>query len=264
MRKVLVLTLCCMLIGVGNIYAALQVKHKWELAGETYYHVYKEPDVMKNKGMMYGLTGSYSYHDNIMLKAEAREAYGEVEYKNSGTMDDVSDFCFELRGLGGYDFSLSDNFILTPYFGVGYRYLNDDSSGKTTSTGAGGYERESNYIYSPLGIEANINMERGWSIGASMEYDIFWRGKQISHLEDANPAFGEVRNTQKKGYGLRGSIKLKKTMEKVDLCIEPFVRYWNIKKSNDSDVTYAGVIIGYGYEPKNNTTEYGLKVGVNF
>jgi hypothetical protein len=55
-----------------------------------------------------------------------------------------------------------------------------------------------------------------------------------------------------------------KTGEKVDLLIEPFVRYWNIDKSNDSNVTYSGVIVGYGYEPKNNTTEIGVNFGIKF
>jgi len=146
----------------------------------------------------------------------------------------------------------------------GYRYLNDDSSGKTTSTNAAGYERESNYIYSPIGLEATYKMQNDWSIGASAEYDIFWWGRQNSHLSDANRGFADVENDQNEGYGVRGSLKLQKKGEKFDLILEPFIRYWNVAKSNDSNVTYAGVIVGYGYEPKNNTTEYGIKIGVKF
>ncbi|PIV41068.1 MAG: hypothetical protein COS27_10960 [Nitrospirae bacterium CG02_land_8_20_14_3_00_41_53] len=71
-----------------------------------------------------------------MLKAEGRLSYGWVDYSNSGTMDDIDDYIWELRGLGGYDFSVLKASILTPYIGIGYRYLNDDMSGRVSSTGA--------------------------------------------------------------------------------------------------------------------------------
>jgi len=239
-------------------------RHAWELGTEIYYHTYREPDVMRENGMMYGLMGSYSYHDNFMLKAEGRGSWGQVDYKNSGTIDNINDYSFEFRGLGGYDFTASEKLILTPYFGIGYRYLNDDTSGKASSTGAAGYERESNYIYSPVGVEGIARFKDGWSLGASVEYDIFWWGRQLSHLSDVNSSYGDVKNDQNKGYGIRGSIKIQKSWEKLDFIFEPFVRYWNIAKSKDSNVTYSGTIVGYGYEPKNNTTEYGIKVGVSF
>jgi len=238
--------------------------HPWELATEIYHFSYREPDVMRENGMMYGLTGSYAYHKDLMLKAEGRGSIGRVDYKNSGTMDNIRDYSFEFRGLGGYDFPVLEKVVLTPYFGVGYRYLNDDSSGKITSTGAGGYERASNYIYSPVGIEGVIGIKDDWTFGAKAEYDIFWWGRQISNLSDANSRYSDLKNTQRSGYGLRGSVKLQKNGEVFDLMIEPFVRYWNIAKSNDSDVVYSGAIVDYGYEPKNNTTEYGVKVGAKF
>jgi hypothetical protein len=199
-----------------------------------------------------------------MLRAEFGSAGGSVDYKNSGTIDDIPNFFIETRGLAGLDFNTTETVTLTPYIGLGYRYLNDDSSGKLTTTGAAGYERESNYFYLPLGIEGKIQMGDEWSITPTAEYDIFILGQQASHLGDANPSFGDVTNDQNSGYGVRGSVKILKTGEKVDLLIEPFVRYWNIDKSNDSNVTYSGVIVGYGYEPKNNTTEIGVNFGIKF
>ena len=199
-----------------------------------------------------------------MLKADGRGSWGTVDYKNSGTINNINDWNLEFRGTGGYDFKLTDSFILTPYFGAGYRYLNDDSSGKISSSNAAGYERESNYLYSPVGVEGIFSKWQGWKLGFSAEYDIFWRGWQKSHLSDANRNFGDVSNTQDSGYGIRGSLKLQKTGEVIDFIVEPFIRYWQIDRSKDSDVTYSGVIVGYGYEPKNNTTESGVKVGVKF
>ncbi len=264
MKKIAVMVVGVVLVGVVRSYAITLPRNSVELGLESYYHRYKEPGVMRNQGFMNGLQAAYSYHDALMFKGEMRAAFGLVDYKNSGTMDDLKDFNFELRGMGGYDFQVSERFILTPYFGLGYRYLNDDSSGKLTSTGAAGYDRESNYVYSPLGLDALFAMDERWSLGGTLEYDAFWWGRQISHLEDANRGFDAVSNTQKKGYGFRSSVRLQMKGEGLDFVIEPFIRYWYVKKSNNSSVTYNGVIIGYGYEPKNNTTEYGVKISVRY
>lgn len=123
---------------------------------------------------------------------------------------------------------------------------------------------ESNYFYSPIGVETLTELNNKWSWGLRVEYDHFWKGVQKSHLRDANPAFNDIENDQNKGYGARGSVKLLLKNESIDFVIEPFIRYWNIKKSEDARVTFAGVIVGTGFEPKNNTTEAGIKVAVNF
>lgn len=240
-----------------------------EAGGEISHITYEEPGVMEEKGLMYGVSASYTYHrpdPKLMLKAQGRFSAGQVDYSSSssGEMDNIDDYIFELRGLGGYDFIISSTSAITPYLGLGYRYLNDDSSGMTTSTGAKGYERESNYCYSPIGLEVISELQNGWSLGGLIEYDYFWSGKQKSHLSNAVAAFGDLKNDQDDGYGLRGAIKFKKESDKVDFLIEPFIRYWNIEKSNESEATYQGVIIGYGYEPKNNSTEIGLNFVISF
>lgn len=266
MRKLLTLTVCFMLIGVTSSFAKPESssEHVWSFGPEMYYVGYREPGVMRETGIMYGLQGSYAYHNNVMLKVEGRGSIGEVDYENSGTLNNVPDHTFEFRELLGYDFPALEKSTFTPYFGFGYRYLNDDSAGKKTSDGSSGYGRTNHRIYSPIGLEWTMRMENEWSIGATAEYDLFWWGRQMSYLSDANPSYGDVKNTQKKGYGLRGSVKLQKNTEKIDYIIEPFVRYWNIAQSNNSNVTYAGVIVGTGYEPKNNTTELGVNFGVRF
>jgi len=254
-----------MFVGIGTIFAEPLKMHTLELRPEFSYIVYKEPDVtMKERGKMYGLVGSYTYHNKIMLKAEGRGSVGWVDYSNSGKIDDVRDYILEIRGLGGYDFFISKSFIITPFIGIGYRYLNDDSSGKTSTTGAYGYKRESNYLYSPIGIGFIANLGNNWFIGGTGEYDYFWRGKQKSHLSDVDPGFNDISNRQKNGYGLRGSIVLQEKGKIVDIEFGPFIRYWNIKKSETETLTYYGIPIGYAWEPKNNSTEVGVMLGIKF
>lgn len=264
MKKILAIILCFAFVGMGGVLAQTErPEHAGELGTEISYIKYKEPGVMEEKGAMYGIAGSYTYRPKFMLKADGRFSYGQVDYKNSGTLDNIDDYTLEFRGLGGYDFSVFTASTLTPYTGIGYRYLNDDMTG-ITSTGARGYERESNYLYSPIGAEIITPLKNDWSIGATAEYDIFWWGLQKSHLSDTSLALNDIENDQDKGYGIRGSIKLLKKCEKLNFVIEPFIRYWNIKKSKETVITYSGTIIGYGYEPKNNSIEIGCKLAVKF
>jgi hypothetical protein len=264
MEKVIILTICFIFATIASVLAEVELeRHAWVLGTEISHIKYEEPDVMEEKGMIYGVASSYSYHNRLMLRAEGKGSWGQVDYKNSGTLDDVDDYMLEFRGLAGYDFPILKATVITPYIGFGYRYLNDDLKG-TTSTGALGYERESNYYYSPIGIETITELDDVWSMGVTVEFDYFWKGIQKSHLSDADPLFNDLENDQDDGYGVRGSIKLLKKGEMINLIIEPYVRYWNIKKSEEEPVTFAGVIFGSGCEPKNNSTEIGGKIAVQF
>ena len=254
----LVLSMICF-FGTSNIFAEPVQKHTWGLGGEISNRLYDEPGVMDQEGIMYGVFGSYTYRGNVMLRAEGLFSFGQVDYKNSGTMNDIDDYVLEFRGLVGYDFPASEDKVITPYIGIGHRYLNDDMGGRYSSTGAFGYERESTYIYSPIGIEATYVLENGWSIGVTGEYDYFWEGTQKSNL-GWQPGYWDVENDQEEGYGLRGSIKIKKESERVNYVIEPFIRYWDIE--NSETTTDPG---GTSWiEPTNTTQEIGIKFAAEF
>ena len=268
MNKAIVLIICSVFLALTICFAEPLPEQVWELGTEISHITYDEPDVMEEKGVMYGLSGSYTYRgqvfpselDKWMFKAEGRFSYGQVDYENSGTKDNIDDYIWEFRGLAGYDSSILKATIITPYIGFGYRYLNDDLTG-TTSTGALGYEREQSYFYSPVGIKTITELENGWSIGVTLEYDIFWSGKNKSHFSDANPAYNDLEFDQDEGYGCRGSIRFEKKGENIDYVIEPFIRYWNIKESDRDLLTATST---YYVEPKNNSTEIGIKFAAKF
>jgi len=238
--------------------------HTWEIGPELSSIEYREPDVMREKGTMYGMGAAYTYRNNVMLKADAKLSYGQVDYQNSGILDNIDDYMLEIRAIGGYDFKLTQSLMLTPFIGFGYRYLRDESNGRVTSTGARGYLRESNYFYSPVGVTILNDFKNNWVIGLTLEYDLFWKGRQKSHLSDANAAYNDLENNQNNGYGLRGSLLIKKIAGRMSYSLEPFIRYWNIDKSDIQNITYNGIIWGYGWEPQNNSTEVGLRFSVGF
>jgi len=238
-------------------------EHTWEIGTEISYITYEEPDFMKESGMMYGVVGSYAYHDKFMLKAEGKGSWGVVDYGGkllggrSYQINSVNDCMMEFRGMVGYDFLFSRSTFLTPYIGCGYRYLSDDSSSDPA-----GYRRESNYFYSPMGIETFTQFEDGWSLGGIVEFDAFWFGIQRSYLKSVWG--GVVNNDQKSGWGMRGSIRIQKVWKDFGVVVEPFLRYWNIKKSKETIYTqYSGSMYS-GYEPKNNSMEIGGKLALVF
>jgi len=246
-------------------------RHEWDVAFQASYFQYKEPSLsVEDKGVLYGVSAAYTYHDGVTFSGDFRFSYGNVDYSsgNTGSLDNIEDYILEYRFWGGYDFVLDASperaTLLTPYFGFGYRYLNDDSGGKTSTTGALGYERESNYFYSPIGLKTTL-LYPNWSFELAAEYDIFWWGLQRSHLSDASPLLADIENEQNSGYGVRGSLKVVRKLQNLSLFLEPYAIYWNIDKSEVSAVTTSsGYIIGVGWEPDNESTEWGLKIGIRF
>ncbi len=201
--------------------------------------------------------------NNYLFVISGRYSHGRVDYSSpsSGTIDGIKDNMLEVRTLGGISIRNNDRLRVTPYAGLGYRYFNDNSAGMQSSNGAWGYERESNYIYTPLGAEFEFFLYNNWSIGITGEFDWFWWGQQHSHLEDVDPSYGELVNTQDSGYGARLKIPLIYKGDKLHFAVSPFVRYWHIDDSS-VDASYTKAITGY--EPDNTSTEYGVDLSFYF
>lgn len=243
------------------------IKYDFELGIEYAIYKYEEPGIdVKLDGGEYStnfaLTGR-SKANALFGRLEGRLGYARVDYDGSlsdGTpfTDEGDDRHLEARALAGRDFPLGAS-ILTPYFGMGYRYLNDNLES------AYAYEREISYLYSPLGIRTLSPLGMDWEWGVNLEYDIFWSGTVKTHLSDVNPLFNDLKNNQDQGLGTRCSLYLKKKMnDRFSLVIEPFFRYWDIEDSDDSLITVGGTIVGAGREPANTTQEYGLKAGLSW
>ena len=128
----------------------------------------------------------------------------------------------------------------------------------------GGYRREANYFYLPLAVERIPYATSGWKLGWIAEFDYFLRGRQVSHLSDTDPGYNDTVNKQDRGFGLKGSLKFYRKGERQDVVIEPFVRYWRIAKSDTDVITYNGIPVAVGWEPANNSTEYGLRISLWF
>ena len=273
--------------------------HQFELGTEVYWYKYTERIGVKDSGFKGGLTGAYQYrisqnevieswsdflHETSKInifRFEERMSYGEVKYDGSGTWSGIPDWNFETRALLGMEMPFDREIIITPYLGLGHRYLFNEFSVLPAQVVDGqqyysGYDRESTYVYLPLGLEAQKQLTMDWSLTLKSEVDILLWGKQVSHLENmvdqtgANPGFDKLQNTQKNGIGFRASLRLTRKTDRLDIFFEPFLRYWHIRDSEFSFETISGSYIctgnlcSGGIEPDNKTWECGLSMGAKF
>ena len=224
----------------------------------AHYH-YEEPGVAKLIGPRVGGVGSYTLAKaGLLLKAEARGSFGSLKYQGSGTQDNVPDSIVELRLLVGKDFPVSDGIALSPYAGLGYRWLYNDLRGYSQSGGQvyAGYRRYSKYVYAPAGLTARIALRDRWVLAPTAEYDLFIGGRQDSMLSDVGGCYRDVTNKQTSGYGYRWAFMV----ENSRWAFGPWLHRWSI---GDSDLQPSGCG-QLGREPKNWTREAGIEVRYSF
>lgn len=231
----------------------------WEIGGQIAHYRYEEPNFMKLTGERVGAVGAYTFTDpsRVYGRIDLRVSYGSLDYESvgTGTLDDVPDWIVEARAVVGRDYLTGERVALSPYIGLGYRYLYDDLRGYS-STGAVGYRRYSRYVYIPLGLTARFYAGERWVLAPTVEYDWFLGGHQQSKLSDTGLGFSNVTNDQDHGRGFRAYLML----ENGRWAFGPWFHYWKIK---DSDVQPIGG--GFvGMEPENSTREYGVELRFRF
>ena len=214
---------------------------------------YEEPAFMSENGSLVGLYGSYGLYGDYMLNFEASYAEGLMDYVGSGSSE-AYDHIIELRELAGINYAQTNGSQLIPYIGLGYRYLNDDSTNTISTSGAMGYEREQSYLYSPIGIKyRNIIVSQAWEVNSLIEYDYLWQGTNHSHLGSV-PGYDDITLNQFKGHGYRLCIELMRTHQGQKYIIEPFYKHWHVDTS-DNSIDSNGISF---VEPKNTSDELGI------
>ena len=240
-------------------------KHKFSLGLELFPYSYKEPKLMKMKGLFYGINGGYSFYlgKDYFLRLEAKASQGKTNYSSNGTGSigtKIPNKLLETRILFNRYFQLNQNIDMHPFIGLGFRHKEDDISGKVTTTGHIGALRKSSYYYVPVGLSMHYDLQEGWGVYISGECDIFLEGKQTTDFIVKN-----LKHNQSKGYGFRSEILLEKTFDKYIFSMGPYINYWNIKDSaRDYIFCRACGVYHYTYEPKNTTQETGIKIKFTF
>jgi len=207
---------------------------------------------MSQEGWMAGVALSTENYDasDFYTSFQTKLGYGQVDYTSAGTgtMTGISDYQFE--GSGAFGLGIEGTSIrTTPYIGVGFRYLLNASGLKQSSTGHYGYDRESRYVYIPIGFNIETKPVNESYFAFRAEYDYFVYGQQTSYLSDISPNYPDITNDQEEGSGLKlsGKYHFDKSGG-----LEVYMDYWDIA---DSKLDISGNFM----EPRNTTTELGLK-----
>ncbi len=237
----------------------LLTRRGWEIGLQASHYHYEESGLIKLIGNRGGILGAYTFTDarHVFSKIDVRESYSRLKYQSNGTgtKNDIPDFIVEVRAVAGMDILLGSSVSLSPYLGLGYRYLYNDLRGYSSS-GAVGYRRESNYVYAPLGLTTRVRLGEGWVLAPTVEADIFIQGRQKTYLSDANSGVHDVINSQDRGRGYRGYLMF----EKDQWVFGAWMHWWRIR---DSDIQPIGG--GFrGLEPENWTREAGLELKYRF
>ena len=235
-------------------------KYKYSIGIEIFPYIYREPNVMRSKGVLYGVNGSYAFYlgKDYYMQLDGRAIRGKTDYSSKKTGSNGTEEpnkLFETRLLINRHFQLYDNLDINPFFGFGYRYKEDDSSLNKSSTGHIGYLRRSSYYYMPIGLSVNYKLPKGWNVFISGEYDFLLEGEQLSYIP-----FETIKNKQHKGYGVRSEILFEKSFDEYIISVGPYINYWNI--SNSKKHFSNCIFYSCFFEPKNNTVESGIKLKI--
>jgi hypothetical protein len=234
----------------------------WGIAPEISWFRYEEPSHMREDGFLYGVTASYTrtspaQYEDRMLRIEGGFSAGEVDYDGAlmdgtpYTMEGNDDIMVNARLLWGPLWQSTD-WANYGYYGLGYRYLQDDSSNDPA-----GYRRHSNYIYLPLGLKAFRTLGGPWYLEAGAELDVLLIGLQVSEIQESPTDTSNVENWQWPGFGGRFSVEARRKTEALDLGVAPFVQLWWLP---DSALSSSHTWV----EPRNWSVQIGLNLVVRF
>ena len=230
----------------------------WAIAPEISWFHYEEPGGIKDEGVFYGATASYTRcfpgtYEGRLLRLEGGFSAGQVDYDGAlldGTpyaMEGNDDYLVNARLLWGplWQTATWANYF---HYGLGYRYLQDDSTQDPA-----GYLRHSNYLYLPLGLRSSCALGGPWYFEAGGELDVLLIGLQISEIAESPTDSSNVQNWQWPGFGARASVEARYKTKSVDLALAPFLQYWWIADSRLSSSSL-------WYEPRNWSLQAGLNL----
>lgn len=229
-----------------------------KFGAEADFFSYEEPGVMKESGVLPGLSVAYDHTiaERLTWGLFSSIVGGDLNYDGSVMHADGSstplelttpNSIFNIRAHAGIRASFN-GIVVVPYSGIAYRLLIDDLA---EASAAYGYTREQTYVYLPIGARVAMPLANGWLLEGRVEYDYFIQSENNSH--DGVLGAGYVFN-QDTGYGLKLSALIASpTKNRSSFCIEPFLEYWDV---GDSEI-----IDGY-MEPSNHSSIFGLRFAV--
>jgi hypothetical protein len=262
--------------------AQAQTRGGFEVGVELFDYSYREQvegqTVVRDDGRFVGLTLGYvgKLGDGWFLRGRLSGAAGSVDYRSEGSiidpdgeearLDNVSQGIGSLEVHIGRDFMLSGGTSITPFAGFASRVLDDNSGGEETENGLLGYDRQVSYAYVPTGFAVRTPVGGGAALTFSAQYNWIVGGDAESKFSDLDPEAPDVKVDLNGGHGFELSAIAEIPLGRDSIRVGPFVRRWSLKQSdsfvitNPDDPTESLEL----FEPKNRTTEIGVRISFAF
>ena len=274
--KNMLLALAAGTAAVAAAPAEAQTRPGFELGGEIIDYSYSERHegtlVARDDGTFGGFGLGYveTIGGGSFLRARFHAGFGSIDYRSGDgatRIESVSQRTglFELHF--GKDFRLgAGGTAITPFIGVGSRVLIDESGGRTSNDGLEGYDRELGYAYVPIGVAAGFPVGGATRLTLSGQFNWLFGGHVESKFSELDPDIPDVRLDLDSGHGFEASAMLSAPVGGKAINLGPFVRHWNIDRSKSfvlSDPGGSGELIEF-FEPRNRTTELGVRLSLSF
>jgi hypothetical protein len=253
--------------------AEARTRPGFDLGAEVLDYRYRErfegEVVARDDGTFGGVTLGYveTIGSAMFLRARLSTDFGSVDYfSDDGRLENVSQSIGQLELHLGRDILVGPGATITPFVGIGSRVLEDKSGGEETELGAFGYDREISYAYVPVGVAAAVPIGGRTEIILGAQYNWVVGGESKSQFSDLDAELPNVKVDLDQGHGFEASATLRLPLGRHAIGFGPFVRHWNLERSGSfflTDPDGSGESIEL-FEPRNRTTEIGLRLSFSF
>ena len=250
--------------------AQTQTRRGFEVGAEVLDYSYRErfegETVASDDGRFYGLAASFvaGLGGGYLFRTRLSTDFGSVDYSSDdGEIENVRQSIGQLELQVARDFPLSHGATVTPFIGLGSRILGDNSGGKETETGFLGYDRDIAYAFVPIGAAVTTQLGASNTVTLSAQYNWVVGGDAESKFSDIDPEFPDLKMEIPGGHGLEASAMIGIPVGRTQLRVGPFMRHWNIQQSESLTFEEDGEMIEL-FEPKNRTTELGVRLSLAF
>jgi hypothetical protein len=257
--------------------AQAQTRGGFEIGAEVFDYAYRERDsgetIVFDDGTIGGFRLGYTQRigGGLFLRARLSAGFGSVDYRapdpgGDARIRNVDQTIGQLELHLGKDFKIGGASTLTAFAGLGARSLRDGSGGREATDGSLGYDREVNYAYVPVGLEARLPVSKASAILLSAQYNWVVGGDSTSRFSDIDSELPDVELELDRGHGFEASAAFQTKVGSHALSFGPFVRHWKIGRSESFIVANTDDPADQleFYEPKNRTTELGLRLTFGF
>lgn len=259
---------------VGVAPASGQTRGGFKVDAEVFDYAYRERFEGQTAVSEHGVFGAgrLGYVETIgsgaFLRAELLGAFGSVDYRSDDgeSLANLSQDILQLDLQVGRDFPLGGGTTLTPFVGLGARLLTDENGGRETGSGLLAYDRNVSYSYASAGAAASFRLAGRTNLILSGQYNRILNGYVRSDLSQVDVDAPNLTLDLDKGHGLEASAMLHFGVGGSRLGVGPFVRHWKVGQSDtavfiDPEDPSAGIAF---FEPRNRTTELGLRLSWSF